>query len=352
VIALSKWNRLLVTSPRALPHGYAWKDTIAHEYIHLLVAYRTHDRTPVWLQEGLAKYLEGAWRGETKGPLSIQQQSLLAEAIADDGFVPFEKFKHSMAYLDSNEEAALAFAQVSTMVGYLAEEKGQAALPKVLDAIRDGDDAAAAFARVAGESDFDAFILAWKAWLGTLPLAGVDVASLPVVLDDPAGDYEEDPALGAREDLKKFTRIGDLLLDKEKFQAALVEYDKATDPDGPPSPTLLARRAACHRGLGDLSKALEVVGEGTSLYPEFALLQVTKGEILDELGKVADAAEAYRAAHDLYPFDPHVQDALAHDYEVQGMRELAARHRRYAGLIRTGGVVDTEPIEDRAPEGH
>jgi hypothetical protein len=77
VIALSKWNRLLVTSPRALPRGYAWKDTVAHEYIHLVVAYRTNDRTPVWLQEGLAKYFEGAWRGEDGGcsPCSSSRSS-------------------------------------------------------------------------------------------------------------------------------------------------------------------------------------------------------------------------------------------------------------------------------------
>ena len=80
VIALSKWSRLLITSPRATAGGYGWMDA-AHEYIHLVVSLRTKDKAPVWLQEGLAKYLENAWR-EDHGPyLSQQQQTLLAEAL-------------------------------------------------------------------------------------------------------------------------------------------------------------------------------------------------------------------------------------------------------------------------------
>ncbi len=62
VVALSKWSRLLLTSPRALGRGYEWQDTIAHEYIHLVVAHHTRDRAPVWLQEAIAKYLDSRWR--------------------------------------------------------------------------------------------------------------------------------------------------------------------------------------------------------------------------------------------------------------------------------------------------
>ncbi len=36
-IALCKWNRLMITTPRALVRGYPWADTIAHVLTHLLV---------------------------------------------------------------------------------------------------------------------------------------------------------------------------------------------------------------------------------------------------------------------------------------------------------------------------
>ena len=74
VIALSKWTRLLLTSPRALARGYPWKDTVAHEYIHLVVSFRSADRAPVWLQEGLAKYFEGYWEDGSTGEVGQAQR--------------------------------------------------------------------------------------------------------------------------------------------------------------------------------------------------------------------------------------------------------------------------------------
>ena len=91
VIALSKWNRLLITSPRATAGGYAWMDTSAHEYIHLVVSWRTKDKAPVWLQEGLARYLEST--GDLNLSLFVVKTAVfMAQALVDDAFVPFEKF--------------------------------------------------------------------------------------------------------------------------------------------------------------------------------------------------------------------------------------------------------------------
>ena len=61
-IALCKWARLMVTTPRALAYGYPWLDSINHELVHYAVSSLTKDRAPVWLQEGLAKFLERRWR--------------------------------------------------------------------------------------------------------------------------------------------------------------------------------------------------------------------------------------------------------------------------------------------------
>ena len=36
-IAICKFNRIMFTSPKALVHGYGWLDTLAHEYVHLVI---------------------------------------------------------------------------------------------------------------------------------------------------------------------------------------------------------------------------------------------------------------------------------------------------------------------------
>lgn len=342
VVALSKWTRLLVTSPRALARGYAWKDTVAHEYIHLLVAWRTADRAPVWLQEGLAKFLEGYWRGERTGHLSAHQQSLLADAIAKDSFVPFEKFRTSMAYLESGQEAALAFAQVATMVGFLIERGGERALPGVLDEVRAGKDAGKAVARAAGFASFEAFREGWLGYIRTLPLVVEQLAALPVVLDGEGGDFADDPLLAARTDLARFARLGDLLREAGRPRAALVEYAKAEDPTGPPSPLLMAREAVCHAALGEADVALQKAERGVSLYPEFTLLQVTYAGLLESAGRAEEARAAFLAAHDLNPFDPSVQQAIVRLSEAMGDAGTAAKHKRVAQMLATGGMARGE----------
>jgi len=339
VVALSKWTRLLLTSPRALSRGYGWKDTVAHEYIHLVVSYRTGDRAPVWLQEGLAKQLEGYWRGDRDGILPAHHQSLLAGALASGEFVPFEKFKHSMAYLDSGEEAALAFGQVSTMIRYLIETSGDEVLPGLMRRVREGEDPQQVVAELAGHTSWEDFRQGWLAWLRTLPLIEEQLSTLPVVLDGDGDEFDSDPLLAQNAKLRRLARIGDLLREAGHHRAALVEYGKAIDPEGPPSPMLLARRAACHEALGELDAALLLTDEGVRLYPEFTLLQVTRGRLLDAMGRGPEALVAWKAAHDLNPYDPAVQRALVEGYGAVGQPELARRHLRYARILATGGAI-------------
>ena len=61
-VAVAKWGRVTLLSPRATPYGYVWRDTVAHELTHLAVTRASGDRAPLWLQEGVAKYEESRWR--------------------------------------------------------------------------------------------------------------------------------------------------------------------------------------------------------------------------------------------------------------------------------------------------
>ena len=78
-IAICKFNKLMVTSPKALLRGYDWLDTLAHEYTHLVVTQTGHNSVPIWLQEALAKYLESRWRGPAGKALPPSSRTLLAE---------------------------------------------------------------------------------------------------------------------------------------------------------------------------------------------------------------------------------------------------------------------------------
>ncbi|HEV8245595.1 MAG TPA: hypothetical protein VGP93_07495, partial [Polyangiaceae bacterium] len=61
-LAVARWGRVNMLSPRATPLGYPWQDTLAHEITHLMLTRASRDQAPLWLQEGIAKREETRWR--------------------------------------------------------------------------------------------------------------------------------------------------------------------------------------------------------------------------------------------------------------------------------------------------
>lgn len=341
VVALSKWSRLLMTSPRALALGYTWKDTVVHEYIHQVVSYRSHDAAPVWLQEGIARHLESWWRGERERRLDPRSQSLLAQALANDDLVTFEEMHPSLAFLPSAERATLAFAQVKVLVEFALDQGGEDTVARTLERVREGDDARQALAAAAGYPDFDAFYAEALEYLRSLELVERKLASLPTVLER-KGEFAVDPVLARREDLAGYVRLGDLLHAADRPRAALTEYARAIPSDEPRSPLLANRIARALRTLERYDEALEVLESSAGDYPDFAPTHKHRGELLLREGRLEASWEAWRAAADINPFDPEVQAALATLAEDLGDAEAARRHARYLRILRTGGGVDED----------
>jgi thiol-disulfide isomerase/thioredoxin len=337
VVGLAKWGRLLVTSPRALPRGYGWQDTVAHEFIHLVVAHQTGDRAPVWLQEAIAKYLEPRWREGTDAfELTVRQKGLLAEAIANDDLVSFEEMHPSLAKLPTAERAALAYAQLSTLMQYSFEQGGEGVLREALPRIRAGEDPRIALAAASGAPDFATHLANWKAWLVDKALEGRVIGELPTVLDG-GEDIDLDPVLAGREDLARFVKLGDLLREHGRPDAALVEYAKAVPTDEPPSPLLSNRLAQTHLALGHLADARRLLQDSLADYPEFALTHKTLGQIQLRMGASVDAAISLRASLAISPFDPETRQELVAALKASGDAAGAAREERVLEIRARGG---------------
>ncbi|MEZ4442595.1 MAG: hypothetical protein R3B72_26110 [Polyangiaceae bacterium] len=154
-VAVAKWGRVLMISPRAAPRGYPWLDTLAHEMTHLVLSQATRDRAPLWLQEGVAKRQEIRWR--EAHPFDGQPS---ADAVAWFGIqkslaLPLDGLGPSIAMLPSPEQATIAFAEVASFIQFWVRENGPEALPKLLAELRNmGPDKTAsdAIATVSGKS--------------------------------------------------------------------------------------------------------------------------------------------------------------------------------------------------------
>lgn len=363
VVALSKWSRLLITSPRALGRGYPWQDTVSHEYIHLIVAHHTQDEAPVWLQEAIARYLDSRWHsGGDRFRLSVHQQGLLAHALAQtdgafcpdhtmlqgvacdedqdqmpDGLVSFDQMHPSVALLPSAQLAALAYAEVSSLLDYVFDEAGDRVLLEVLPRVEAGEEPREVLADVAGRESMDALFGDWLGYARGLDLVERKLQTLPTVIDPTADDMLVDPVLSQRADMQRWARLGDLLLDHGRPRAAMVEYLKAVPPDEPRSPLLSSRIARCWLELGDPAAAEAELSQSLLDYPEFPLSHKTLGDIRRAQGRSQQAIQAYSQAAALNPFNPHVQSALAELYEAQGDATMAERHARYLRILQRGG---------------
>jgi len=121
-IALCKYGRVLLTTPRSLLRGYPWMDTLSHEYVHYVLTRKWGQTIPVWFHEGLAKKLESRWRTKEGESLSPSMQNHLAKALRKDQFVTFQQMHPSFAKLPSADLAQLAYGQVTSFIDFL--EKG------------------------------------------------------------------------------------------------------------------------------------------------------------------------------------------------------------------------------------
>jgi Flp pilus assembly protein TadD len=329
-IALCKWDRLMVTTPRALLRGYPWMDTIAHEYVHLVLTRASRDHAPVWLQEGMAKFLERSWRGEAPSAhVELAVDAILRRRHQEGTLLPFDALHPSIARLDSQEDAALAFAQVSTFIEVFHERFGDEGLRAVIERIAEEADARDALAAVAGES-FAALERGWLAAVGRRRGPSGSDAPRMLGMRFRHGEGDPDEAREVDEDARRAFRLGDLLWGRGRPRAASVEYEKAHEraPDDPIVASRLAR-AALEGGRAEV--AITTLDPLRDRYPEHAPLHSLLGSALLAEGDLPRAREELREALRLNPFDPEPHCGLASAAAEESVQRREARTCRSLG---------------------
>ncbi len=317
-IALSKYNKLMVVSPRATIFGYPWMDTLAHEYTHLLVSRLSNDTVPVWLQEGLARFEQTRWRTAPEVQLSATEHALLAAALKKGRMISFDEMHPSMAKLPSQEAAALAYAEVYTLVGWLHGKVGYQGIRDSLVAQRDGKSARRAVAETLGLS-WSAVEKAWHGHLKTPDRQAAVRAGKPIKFGKGGQDSEnvglEQVGLRAR----KHARLGGMLRARGMLEAAAVEYEKALAVGGgeraaADQPFVAGKLARTLVELGKHDRAIELAGPLATADTGDAVAAVTLGMARAARHEWAQAIVAFEQALRVSPFDPTTRCGLAEAY--------------------------------------
>jgi hypothetical protein len=212
-VAVAKWGRVTILSPRASKHGYPWRDTLTHELTHLAISMQSRERAPLWLHEGVARREEARWR--EPGPFDDRPS---AESVVMRGMelkldLALDKLGPSIAMLPSADSAMVAFAEVTSFVKFFVETQPEGALAKLLVALRTTKSVDEALKQVSGET-LAQWDVKWRAMLAKRtkeplsPLYGL--GGTP-------------PGIG---DSRERSRLAELLVARGHASEALIELDK------------------------------------------------------------------------------------------------------------------------------
>ncbi|MCA9642098.1 MAG: tetratricopeptide repeat protein, partial [Myxococcales bacterium] len=251
-VAVARWGRVTMLTPRAASLGYPWEDTLAHEITHLALSRATRDRAPLWLQEGVAKREETRWR--EKQPFDDADYDRVARAAQVQGqSVGIGGLGSSIAMLPTPEAASIAFAEVTSFVGFWLRENGTPAFHMLLRDLKGVGERGpnAALASVSGVS-LSEWNSRWQTWL-----EGHVAAPEPPPKLTPLEVRKQHQRA---EDMIRNARLGDLLFERGHMEAAESRLTKMFDAS-PDDASLRARLARAALAQGKTERAKELVSK-------------------------------------------------------------------------------------------
>jgi hypothetical protein len=310
-VAVAKWGRVTLLSPRASHHGYPWRDTVAHELTHLAVTRASRDRAPLWLQEGVAKREEIRWR--EPGPFDDRPPP---EAVVQRGVelglgVPLDKLGPSIAMLPSADAATIAFAEVTSFVRFYADSQPDSgpggALATLFGELRDGKDPDLALLAASG-ADLKAWDTRWRAYLATRP-----PVALPALLGLGAA-HQPPREIDALRDLRDRSRLAQLLMARGHAPEALQELDRIELARAPVSnegwdramgdPSIRWLRGRALEEVGRRQEAEPLMADPSQVLSSYGPWWATRGRWARARGDEGAASSSFGEAVAADPFDP------------------------------------------------
>jgi tetratricopeptide (TPR) repeat protein len=338
-LGVSFGSLLILDSPAARAQGeYSWASTLWHEAAHAFHLAMSDHRVPRWFSEGLSVHEQHrareGWGLQATLPFlrAFRDGRLKKVGELDDGFM-------RPAY---PEQVVFTYYQSSLLFQLIEGRHGFAALRAMLEGYRRGESTEALLASVLSTTAaaLDAQLRAYVEARFAGPLKALAPVGEPPAADAPTADLEafvrSHPG-----DLVGRLRLGARLTEEERWQEARPHLTEAVrlfpEYGGPDSPYIYLARL--HAAQGDPERAAAALARLNALSETNYEALVMQAELLERLGRPAEAMQALARAVLVWPYEPALHQHLAELASANGDRTLAVRARQ--------AVVALNPV-DRA----
>ncbi len=323
-IALCDDNKVMITSPKALVKGYNWLDTISHEFVHLIISKKTNNNTPIWIHEGIAKFQETRWRLKPGLVMPKYSESILATAHKLHHYISFQAMSPSLAKLPSQHDAALAYAQVSTLIDWTYHNWGYKRINKLLIGLKKFHSDKRAVRYAYGLS-LNQLLNKWKKYLDVKKYKiykGLITKPLIFKTLENKKDKLSEIKVFKNSKLKRFLRLGNMLYEQNRIKASKIEYLKALKYKKYEYPYLENRLAEIYLLDKEYKNVIKILSKTLNMFPEYVDTYMNLAEAYYKLKKYNKAISMFNFAKMYNPFLVEIHQKLVEIYKKQKKDDL------------------------------
>ncbi len=326
-IAVTKFNKIMMSSPRTQIEGYDYIGTAVHELIHFMISTVTYERTPVWIHESLARYFDN-YSPQRLPELRPDTLSLLKKRYENKNLITFDQIHPSMALLPSQEDTAVAFAEVFLVSEFLFKRYGEAFVKSLLKMLKEKRSIDYIFNEF-GYHSFKGFEDEFFRYLSKRiekVHTGEHLYYKTTSKKTKKTEYMGDAIA------MKYVKLGDLLFLENHYEAAYKEYEKASRSE-PVNPHIENRKAFALINAKRFKEASEILEKITEVYPDYYSTFVNLARSYIAIKDYSKALKSLDRAIRINPFDKEIHLMFLKIFTEQNNQYEIDRFRRNIELL-------------------
>jgi len=329
VVGICKFNKIMLLSPKNLPFGYRWVDTLAHECVHLILNRLTDYTFPLYLHEGTARYFDTLYRSTESLCFTPGNIKLLLDAKKNNKLVDFSEMRGSLVYFNDKQKIELSFVELASFIKYLIKQFGQ---EKYLDFVKNYKffkDEKEIYKKVFNK-EFEEILLSWRESLGEeerylqdTPGAISDFKLIFSEAEDNLIDFE----------IEQYVSVGDKFLNMKDYKSALYHYGKAREKEFF-NPIVMKRIAKVYFLTQKYKEAEEILKQCIDVNPNFVGSYEMLFKLYYEQSRYSEALELFKQILEINPFNYEIRKIAAEIYSDLGKIKNALEEYKVVRVLQ------------------